>query len=169
MASMAPVLITGMSGAGKSSAVAELARRGLEAIDLETDAWCEWTMAPRPGDPDGAPPQPHWIWREDRTHALLAAPRDTPLFVAGCASNQGRFYDLLDHVVLLTAPLGVLLARVATRTNNPYGKRGEERREIVQYVRVVEPLLRQRATVEWDTSALTVAQVADRLIDLAGA
>ena len=123
MARTARVLITGMSGAGKSSAVAELARRGLEAIDLGTDAWCEWTMAPRPGDPDRAPPRLDWIWREGRVRTLLAAPRSGPLFVAGCASNQGRLYDLLDHVVLLTAPLDVLLERVATRASNPYGKR----------------------------------------------
>ena len=164
---MARVLITGMSGAGKSSAVAELASRGFDAVDTDADAWCEWTSAPRPGDPAGAPPRPDWVWREDRVRALLAAPRAGPLFVAGCKSNQGRLYDLLDHVVLLTAPLDVLLARVAARATNPYGSREADRREIAQYVREVEPLLRRRATAEWDTSALSVHEVADRLAALA--
>jgi shikimate kinase len=164
---MTRVLITGMSGVGKSSVILELARRGLDAVDLETDDWCEWTIAPRPGDPPDAPGRPDWIWREDRVRALFTAPRVRPHFIAGCASNQGRCYDLLDHVVLLTAPLDVLLARVATRANNPYGTREEDRREITQYVREVEPLLRRRATAEWDSSTLTVHDVADRLSALA--
>jgi shikimate kinase len=164
---MTRVLITGMSGVGKSSVILELTRRGFGAIDLQTDDWCEWTMASRPGDAPDAPERPDWIWRENRVQALLAAPRVGPLFIAGCASNQAQYYELLDHVVLLTAPLDVLLARVATRTNNPYGTREEDRREIAQYVREVEPLLRRRATAEWDTSTLTVHEVADRLIALA--
>ncbi|MFB7575754.1 hypothetical protein ACWEP4_45155 [Streptomyces sp. NPDC004227] len=43
--------------------------------------------------------------------------------MAGCKTNQGRFYPLFDHIVLLSAPAEVLLARTAAQTNNPYGKR----------------------------------------------
>jgi RNase adaptor protein for sRNA GlmZ degradation len=156
-----------MSGTGKSAAVEELTRRGFDAVDTDTDDWCEWTVAPRPGDPAGAPPQPDWVWRADRMRRLLTAPRVRALFIAGCKSNQVRFYDLLDHVILLTAPVDVLLARVATRTNNPYGTREEDREEIARYVREVEPLLRARATAVWDTSTLSVHEVADRLAGLA--
>jgi hypothetical protein len=55
--------------------------------------------------------------------------------------------------VLLSAPADVLLARVAARTTNPYGKRPEERAAILEYLAVVEPQLRATATVEIDTSA----------------
>lgn len=145
-----------MSGSGKSSAVEELRRRGFTAIDTDDDAWCEWVSSP----------EPDWIWREDVMARLLAEPRAAPLFLAGCKTNQGRFYDRLDHVVLLTAPLEVLLDRVARRTTNPYGRREEERAEIAHYVDTVEPLLRRRATDVWDTSALTVRDIADRLVNL---
>jgi adenylate kinase family enzyme len=47
---MSRVLITGMSGTGKSTVVSELMRRGFDAIDLETDEWSKWTMAPRAED-----------------------------------------------------------------------------------------------------------------------
>jgi adenylate kinase family enzyme len=63
---MTRVLITGMSGVGKSSVILELARRGLDAVDLETDDWCEWTIAPRPGDPSDAPERSDWIWTARR-------------------------------------------------------------------------------------------------------
>jgi shikimate kinase len=63
--------------------------------------------------------------------------------------NQGRFYDRFHHVVLLSAPLEVLLQRVRRRAN-PYGRTPEQRAEIADHVRTVEPLLRLGATVELD-------------------
>lgn len=59
-----------------------------------------------------------------------------------------------------------MLDRIEKRTNNPYGKGAGERRQIVQHVLVVEPLLRRGATLELDTSTLTVAGVADHLLAL---
>jgi GTPase SAR1 family protein len=36
---MARILITGMSGTGKSAVIIELMRRGYRAIDLDTSEW----------------------------------------------------------------------------------------------------------------------------------
>ena len=36
--------------------------------------------------------------------------------------NQGKFYDRLHAVVLLSAPVEVVLDRIARRTTNQYGK-----------------------------------------------
>jgi shikimate kinase len=79
---------------------------------------------------------------------LLVNHRD--IAAAGTVSNQGRFYDRFEHVVLLSAPVEVLLDRVGTRTTNPYGREPGERAEIVRYVATVEPMLRRTATVELD-------------------
>lgn len=54
---------------------------------------------------------------EDRVSALLD--RHADVVVSGTVENQGRFYDLFEHVVLLSAPVEVLIEPVATRTNNP--------------------------------------------------
>lgn len=43
-------------------------------------------------------------------------------------------------MVYLVAPLEVLLARTAARTNNSYGRSPEDRAEIARYVAEVEPL-----------------------------
>ncbi len=45
--------------------------------------------------------------------------RHADVVVSGTVENQGRFYDLFEHVVLLSAPVEVLIEPVATRTNNP--------------------------------------------------
>ena len=69
-------------------------------------------------------------WDEKRILQLLAEDGPT-LYVSGTVSNQGRFYDRFDAVVLLSAPADVLLDRIATRTTNDYGKSLEERELIL--------------------------------------
>lgn len=154
---MTQILITGMSGTGKTSVIEELSRRGFRAVDTDSDEWSEWTLTPEETD---------WIWREDKMQHLLTSPHQTPLFVCGCKTNQGRLYVHFDHAVLLSAPLEVMLERIARRTNNPYGQRPEEREQIVQYVQSVEPLLRRGASLELDTSTMTVSEVADQVMAL---
>ncbi|MEE6296643.1 AAA family ATPase [Georgenia wangjunii] len=129
---MARILITGMSGAGKSTLLEELARRGHLAVDTDYDGW----------------ELPGAVWDEVRMGELLT--RHDDVVVSGTVENQGRFYDRFEHVVLLSAPVEVLIERVATRTNNPYGRAADQQAEIRQYVVEVEPVLRRGATVELD-------------------
>ncbi len=129
---MTRVLVTGMSGAGKSTLLEEMARRGYRTIDTDFGGW---TGA------DG-------LWDHERMASLLASEDD--VIVSGMVANQGRSDDRCGHVVLLSAPLDVLLDRVARRANNPYGKRAGERAEIERYRVEVEPLLRRGATLELD-------------------
>jgi broad-specificity NMP kinase len=153
------VLVTGMSGTGKSTALAHLRRRGHAVVDTDSDAWSTWVVLP-----DGSA---DWVWREEAVAALLDGHRGGHLFVAGCKSNQGRFHAAFDHVVLLSAPARVLLARIAARTDNPYGKSPQERAEVLRHLAEVEPLLRAAATAELDATA-PVEEVVRRLEELAG-
>jgi RNase adaptor protein for sRNA GlmZ degradation len=154
---MAKVLVTGMSGTGKSAALQALGERGHRVVDTDSDQWSHWVTLPN-GSSD-------WIWREDAIAALLASQGHGHLFVAGCKSNQGKFYPQFDHIALLSAPADVLLARIAARTSNPYGKLPAERAQILRDLAEVEPLLRATATVEIDASS-PLAQVVRRLEDL---
>jgi hypothetical protein len=104
---MPKILVTGMSGTGKSAALQALGQRGHRVVDTDTDKWSHWVTSP-----DGAP---DWIWREDAIAALLA--------------------------------------RIGTRTSNPYGKHPAERAQILQDLAEVEPLLRATATIEIDATA----------------
>lgn len=144
------VLITGMSGTGKSSTIAALAASGYRAIDLDEDGWSGWE--PCGGDPTGANPGHDWLWDEARLERLLDDEEVAPLFVAGCAPNMGRFVPRFDRIVLLRAPTDILLDRVRTRTGNDYGKASHEAQRIVENTREVEPLLRRIATHELDTA-----------------
>jgi dephospho-CoA kinase len=138
---MRKVLVTGMSGTGKSSALAALEQRGFAVVDTDEGGWTVWAEAE-----DG------YVWREERIAALLAREDGPALFVSGTVSNQGQFYPQFDAVVLLSAPAEVLLRRIEGRTTNDYGKSREERDLILQQLASVEPLLRATCTHEIDAS-----------------
>ena len=144
------VLITGMSGTGKSSTIAALAAIRYQAIDLDEDGWSGWV--PCEGNPTGANPGHDWLWDEARLAALLDGINDEPLFVAGCAPNMGVFVPRFDQIVLLSAPTEILLTRIRTRVGNNYGKSSAELARVVENTREVEPLLRRIATYELDAT-----------------
>ncbi len=139
------VLVTGMSGTGKSTALEKLGERGHRVVDTDSDEWSHWVTLP-----DGST---DWVWREDTIIKLLTEHQQGTLFVAGCKSNQGKFYTLFDHVALLSAPADVILSRIAARENNTYGKSPEERDRVLCHLAEVEPRLRVTATIEIDASA----------------
>lgn len=139
--------MTGMSGAGKTTLLHALAARGHHTVDTDYGGW---TL------PDG-------LWDESRMRALLAG--TDPVVVSGTVANQVSLYDSFDEVVLLTAPLGVLLERVRSRTDNPYGRTPEQVADIRRYVHEVEPLLRRGATAELD-GRRPVEELADAVEEL---
>lgn len=143
---MARVLLTGMSGAGKSTLLAAVASRGYPTIDTDYDGW------------ELADAQ----WDEPRMSALLA--EHPTIAVSGTAENQDRFYDRFEHVVYLYVPLEVLLDRVRTRTNNPYGRTADHQADITRYVAEIEPLIRRSATLELD-GLLAIPALAERVED----
>ena len=138
---MRKILLTGMSGTGKSAALAELEKRGFAVVDTDYGGWTEWSNA------EGG-----YVWREDRMRELLAREQGPTLYISGTVSNQGRFYRQFDAVVLLSAPAEVLLRRIATRSTNDYGKSSGDRGLIMRQLVEVEPILRATCTHEIDAT-----------------
>jgi hypothetical protein len=155
---VALVLVTGMSGTGKSSVLAELARRGNRVVDTDYGEWIDDRRSPDESS--------ERLWREDRVSALLDAHDGGHLFISGCVANQGKFYPRFDAVVLLSAPADVILDRVAARDTNAYGKDDEERDRILSDLATIEPLLRRGVPAEVDAQA-PLTEVADALERLA--
>ena len=145
------VLLTGMSGSGKSALVHELRRRGYAAYDADDDGFSE----PRA---DG-----RWGWRADAVASLLAPiPTEDLLFFAGCSEEQIAMP--FDYRVVLTAPEAELVARLRTRTSNAYGRNPAERTQVLADLAHVEPLLRRSADLILSATA-PVEEVADRLLE----
>ena len=146
---MRRILVTGMSGTGKSTVLAELERRGFATVETDVPPWSEWS------EEAGG-----YVWNERLVAELLEREYETTLFVSGTVSNQGRFYDRFDAVVLLSAPAEVLLERLDLRTTNRFGKSREERERILADLAGVQPLLRATCTHELDATQPLEAVVA---------
>jgi shikimate kinase len=146
---MTRILVTGMSGTGKSSALAELGRRGYRVIDTDEPGWREYREHVESSDELH---RGEWLWVEERIAGLLDSDDGRSLFVQGCVRNQSKFYDRFNAVVLLSAPADVILDRIARRTTNDYGKTPVERAMILDDLARVEPLLRASCTHELDAT-----------------
>ena len=96
-----------------------------------------------------------------------SAARPPILFFSGCSPNQGAFYPQLDHILLLTAPPAVIVARLATRTTNPYGKRPAEVARVLALQQTIEPLPRRSAHHVIDTTG-PLDQVVRHVLQLVG-
>ena len=103
------VLVTGISGTGKSSLVKELRRRNYIAYDADDDGFTE----PRP---DGT-----WGWRLDLVRSLFDQHNDGLLFFAGCSDEQAMVD--FHFKVLLTAPVNVIIERLRRGPQTRLGRR----------------------------------------------
>jgi dephospho-CoA kinase len=139
-----------MSATGKSTVVRELARRGYKAIDAD-DGLTEPLL-------DG-----RQRWREEAVAALLDADDVPIVFLAGCEDNIVGFLPRFDRIILLSAPVDTLVERLATRPNNPFGKRPGELARVLRDREEFEPQLRALADHEIDTTAPIDAVVAEVL------
>ena len=129
------ILLTGMSGTGKSAVVGALVNRGFKAIDTDYGL-CEEAA-------DG-----EWLWSESKVQELLSTEDADVLFVAGCASNQVKFYEQFDLIILLSAPSEVMVERIRMRSGNPFGKSPEQLAQVLGDLKSVEPQLRRGAGAE---------------------
>ncbi len=154
------MLVTGMSGTGKSSVLEVLAARGHAVVDTDADEWSRHEL-----DDDGLE---DWVWRLDAVGSLLDAHGGGHLFVAGCKTNQRALYDRFDLVVVLRALAATLVERLATRTTNPYGTSADELALVLTHLRDVEPRLLATASASVDATA-PLEVVADELERLAEA
>lgn len=137
------MLVTGMSGTGKLTALTELDRRGHCVIDTDDLGWIVETRT-------ASGPEP--LWDLDQIKALIDGHSTGWLFIGGCVANQGAAYDRFDAVVLLSAPIEVILGRVANRAN-PFGSTAGQRTKIVNDLEMFEPRLRAGADREIVTTA----------------
>lgn len=155
-----------MSGVGKSTVVTELVERGFRAVDLDTADYSEWVEVP---ESECALPAAgkDWRWREDRVASLLDADAGGVLFVSGCAENMVKFLGRFDSVVLLSAPVANIVERLKHREGNSFGKQPAEVAQVIAMIEKVEPLLREGADLEIDTSE-NLDQVIARVIAVAG-
>jgi hypothetical protein len=119
---MSAVLITGCSGAGKSTIAAVFARRSLASIDADDDPSLARFVDPtgavveEPAAPDLAWLARHsWAWNPARLDELIRAAAPATLYVCGGAANELELADRFTQVFLLEIDEPTMLARLDAR------------------------------------------------------
>ncbi|MCO5214738.1 MAG: AAA family ATPase [Thermomicrobiales bacterium] len=157
---MTRILITGISGTGKSTVGNILRQRGYAVIETDDPGWCV------PEDEDWSRPDHEWIWDESSVSELLDTHTDQHVVIIGCRQNQGKFYSQIEQIVVLTVPIDVLQRRIAERASNPFGKQPEQMEHIEATKREVEPLLIRGANLVIDSAISAPEHIADQLESL---
>ena len=146
---MKRILLTGMSGVGKSTVLQRLAADGILCVDLDDGWMCDVDSEPMINLP--------------RVHRFIQAHQNESVVFAGCAMNQ-RKLDV-DCTVLLTATPTLMKARIEQR-DNPFGKDEPTWQKILEDKARFEPVLIASSDVVIDTEQpleQTVAQIKEIL------
>jgi hypothetical protein len=155
---MSAVLITGMSGAGKSAIASVLARRGLAAIDSDNDPWLarsvdlDGNVAEDSPTPDFAWLARHsWAWNPARLDELIRAAGPATLYVCGGADNELELADRFTQVFLLELDEPTMLARLdGPSRDNDWGRIGDTREYLRRKLPKVQDRLRAFGAIPID-------------------
>lgn len=119
-------LIEGVSGTGKTSVCHELRRRGLHAINGDTDL--AYQGDPSSGEPvTGAPSHDQHIWRIEQVRDLAADGSERFTFFCGGSRNVAQFQEVFDDVFVLEIDTQTLVRRLARRPADEFGGKPAER------------------------------------------
>ncbi len=158
---MSAVLITGCSGAGKTTIAAVLARRGLVAIDSDDDPLLARTVdrdgniVEEPEAPDLAWLSEHsWAWDPARLDELIRAAAPATLYVCGGAANELELADRFTHIFLLEIDEPTMLARIDTRQDNDWGRIGDTREHLRRFLPGYQAQLRASGAIPIDARKL---------------
>jgi len=129
------VLITGMSGVGKTTTLAELQKQGYLVIDADATGMCIWrnhiTKEHVEYGPDGR--DADWLAKhgwycdiDQFTSFLSHIRKDKQVFVSGLTENISEFSKIFDKIVVLELDKNLIIERLNQRTNNHFAKKKEE-------------------------------------------
>lgn len=155
---MSAVQITGCSGAGKTTIAAVLASRGLAAIDSDDDPELARmvdaagrVVVAEPEAPDLAWLTRHsWAWNPARLDEVIAAAAPATLYVCGGAANEIELAGRFRHVFLLEIDEPTMLARIAARPDNNWGRIGDTREYLRQFLPGYQDRLRASGAIPID-------------------
>jgi dephospho-CoA kinase len=127
------ILITGMSGTGKSTLFTELKNRGLSAIDLDEHEDLCWMYFKESGKLVETEFENHnlewvqsveWLWDKAKLQELINKQLETTYY-CGSADNIEKMTALFNVIFVLQVNDEIVRARLSTRTNNNWAQTTE--------------------------------------------
>lgn len=173
---MTLVLVSGLSGTGKSTVYRRLRELGFDAWGFDEDRFGE-RLHRGSGLPVSFPTDRHdsdgsvdleFTVHHDKIHELAQGSAGRTVFLCGGASHEFTFWQLLDLVIYLTVDDETLRRRLANRADNGYGKTADELAGILKCNQNFEGIYRERGAVIID-AARPIDEVVTDVIDAAEA
>ncbi len=165
---MSAVMITGISGAGKTTIAAVLARRSLASIDADGDLLLSrfvnraGAVVELPAAPDFAWIARHgWEWNPARLDELIRAAAPATLYVCGGAANELELAGHFTHIVLLEIDEPTMLEPLdAPSRHNGWGRTGNTREQLRRELRGYQDRLRSSGAIP-----INATQPLDQVVD----
>jgi dephospho-CoA kinase len=155
-------LIEGVSGTGKTTVCEELKRRGFKAV--EADEELAHFADPKTGLPTDEKIPDNWLWNEAKFNEAIQQEGDKPVFICGGAMNQEDFKHHFEKVFTLHIDDETLKQRLATRTNNDFGKKPDELALQLEWNKGVVSYSQQRGTSLIDATK-PISEVVDEILN----
>lgn len=158
--------IEGVSGTGKTSVCAELARRGYQAINGDREL--AYQGDPETGEAvDGTSHENH-IWNVSRVRELVADRREQVTFFCGGSRNFSKFIDLFDEVFVLDVDVDTLHRRLDQRPADEWGSKQSERDLVVRLHSTREDIPQNGAVIDATAPLEDVVDAILRHVGLSG-
>lgn len=169
---MKVILVTGVSGVGKSALSLKLSEKGYTAYDAEEieelfrmfDKNTGEEMLAWDNDDPEVVKRMNWVCDVQKLKAHIANQKSDFIFYCGASSNNTEIIPLFDTVVLLTADEQILRERLSSRTSNNFGKVKEVQDMVIGWKNWFENETVDRGAITIDTNK-NVDQVADEVIE----
>lgn len=154
------ILITGVSGSGKSEVSRQLKALGHETYDMDSiEELCvmvdKKTGLPTPYDNNNdleKIQKMNWLYIKDRLADIIANQKSETAFYCGFPNNLQEILPLFTKVILLTASPDNIRYRLVTRTDNGFGESIEVQEHILNGKDALERDLREKGAVAVSTN-----------------
>jgi broad-specificity NMP kinase len=147
------ILVTGVSGTGKTSVARALAAQGVMTVDMdllshwenkETKARVGWD----PGSTDEWNAAHTWVVDIEKLKAELL--NDEHVVVAGHAANEDEYLPLFDKTFTLVCRPETIVKRIEQRTDNDFGKHPVEQERILEWHKSFDKYMEAKGAIPLD-------------------
>lgn len=161
------ILLTGMSGVGKTTTLAELQKHGYVVLDLDATGICRWknkstgefTEYGFTGKSSQWLAEHGWYCDMDTLKKLLSCiGANKWVFIAGMPQNIKDFSKIFDKIFVLDAGKETIEKRLVERTNNHFAKKEDERSYMFKYTEGILAQLENTITIDAHQKPEVVAQ-----------